>query len=79
MTAEKNLRARRVRDERLAAVLRGEELLLFDGAMGTQLQERGLAAGELPELLCLTDPEKISEVHAAYVAAGSAGQMREIA
>ncbi|OUO32088.1 homocysteine S-methyltransferase family protein [Olsenella sp. An293] len=71
MTAEKNLRARRVRDERLAAVLRGEELLLFDGAMGTQLQERGLAAGELPELLCLTDPEKISEVHAAYVAAGA--------
>ncbi|WP_346695212.1 homocysteine S-methyltransferase family protein [Thermophilibacter mediterraneus] len=66
-----NTNARRVRDERLAAVLRGEELLLFDGAMGTQLQERGLAAGELPELLCLTDPDEIREVHAAYVLAGS--------
>ena len=66
-----NLRARRVRDERLAAVLRGEEHLLFDGAMGTQLQERGLAAGELPELLCLTNPAEITEVHAGYVAAGA--------
>jgi 5-methyltetrahydrofolate--homocysteine methyltransferase len=60
-----------VRDEHLAAVLRGEEFLLFDGAMGTQLQARGLAAGELPELLCLTNPTEIREVHAAYVAAGA--------
>ena len=58
-------RPRRVRDEHLAAVLRGEEFLLFDGAMGTQLQARGLAAGELPELLCLTNPSEIREVHAA--------------
>ena len=64
-------RPRRVRDEHLAAVLRGEEFLLFDGAMGTQLQARGLAAGELPELLCLTNPSEIREVHAAYVAAGA--------
>ncbi len=55
----------------LAAVLRGEEFLLFDGAMGTQLQSRGLAAGELPELLCLTNPTELREVHAAYVAAGA--------
>ena len=58
-------------DDTLAAALAGDGFLLFDGAMGTQLQERGLAAGELPELLCLTDPEKIAEVHAAYVAAGA--------
>jgi 5-methyltetrahydrofolate--homocysteine methyltransferase len=58
-------RSRRVRDEHLAAVLRGEEFLLFDGAMGTQLQSRGLAAGELPELLCLTNPTEIREVQAA--------------
>ena len=61
----------RVRDEHLARVLAGEEFLLFDGAMGTQLQARGLAAGEIPELLCLTNPEEITEIHAAYVAAGS--------
>ncbi len=61
----------RVKDEKLAHVLAGEEFLVFDGAMGTQLQERGLAAGELPELLCLTNPDEIREVHASYVEAGA--------
>lgn len=55
----------------LAAALAGDAFLLLDGAMGTQLQARGLAAGELPELLCLTHPETVTEVHAAYVAAGA--------
>ena len=55
----------------LSAALTGDAFLLFDGAMGTELQARGLAAGELPELLCLTHPEVVSEVHAAYVAAGA--------
>ena len=55
----------------LEAALSGDDFLLFDGAMGTQLQERGLAAGELPELLCLTAPDQITAVHAAYVAAGA--------
>ena len=55
----------------LASALAGEAFLLLDGAMGTQLQERGLAAGEMPELLCLTHPEVVTEVHAAYVAAGA--------
>ena len=61
----------RPKDEHLARVLAGEEFLLFDGAMGTQLQERGLAAGELPELLCLTNAAEITQVHASYVEAGS--------
>ena len=61
----------RIADDHLARVLEGQEFLLFDGAMGTQLQARGLAAGEIPELLCLTNPAQITEIHAAYVAAGS--------
>ncbi len=61
----------RVKDDYLQRVLNGEEFLVFDGAMGTQLQERGLAAGELPELLCLTNPDEIRDIHAAYVAAGA--------
>ena len=61
----------RVADDYLQGVLDGKNFLVFDGAMGTQLQARGLAAGELPELLCLTNPGEISEVHAAYVAAGA--------
>lgn len=64
-------RPRRMVDERLAAVFAGDEFLLFDGAMGTQLQARGLAAGELPELLCLERPDEVGAVHAAYVAAGA--------
>ena len=60
----------RVADDYLQGVLDGKSFLVFDGAMGTQLQARGLAAGELPELLCLTNPEEVTQIHAAYVAAG---------
>ncbi len=48
----------------------GKEMLLFDGAMGTQLQARGLAAGELPEIWNVTHPEVIREIQKAYVDAG---------
>lgn len=60
-----------MRPDLLDAALGGERFLLLDGAMGTQLQARGLAAGELPELLCLSHPEVVTDVHAAYVAAGA--------
>lgn len=49
----------------------GKELLLFDGAMGTQLQESGLKAGEIPELLNVTDPELIISIHEKYLKAGA--------
>lgn len=70
---DKTVNARReVRcDDHLAAVLRGEQFLIFDGAMGTMLQSAGLEAGELPELLCLSNPTEITGIHAQYVAAGS--------
>ncbi len=60
-----------MRDDHLRAVLAGDEFLLFDGGMGTMLQAAGLEVGESPELLCLTQPQKITSIHAAYVAAGS--------
>lgn len=60
-----------IADKHLAAVLAGREPLLFDGAMGTQLQAAGLAVGELPELLCLEQPDLVTKVHRAYVEAGS--------
>jgi len=44
---------------------------LLDGGMGTMLQERGLEAGGKPELLNLSAPEIVREVHAAYVEAGA--------
>jgi methionine synthase I (cobalamin-dependent) len=45
--------------------------VLTDGAWGTQLQARGLAQGEIPDLWNLTRPEKVAEVARAYVEAGS--------
>lgn len=45
--------------------------LLFDGAMGTMLQEKGLAAGMQPEYFNLTHPEVVTEIHRQYVAAGA--------
>lgn len=48
----------------------GKEMLLFDGAMGTQLQAHGLAAGELPEIWNVTHPEVVKGIHKAYVNAG---------
>lgn len=62
----------RVKDDYLARVLAGQGSLLFDGGMGTMLQRRGLSVpGELPDLLCLREPAAVSEIHAAYVQAGS--------
>lgn len=47
----------------------GKELLFFDGAMGTMLQNRGLAPGELPELWNLSRPDVIESIHMDYLSA----------
>lgn len=46
------------------------ETIIFDGAMGTMLQKRGLKRGEIPELLNLTSPEIIRSIHDEYFNAG---------
>ena len=48
-----------------------ENILILDGGMGTLLQERGLAIGELPERRSISHPELITEIHRAYFDAGS--------
>ena len=48
-----------------------QKLIFLDGAMGTMLQRKGLQPGENPELLNLTRPEWMRDIHAAYVEAGS--------
>lgn len=45
--------------------------LVTDGAWGTQLQARGLAQGEFPDLWNLDYPERVTEVARGYVQAGS--------
>ena len=45
--------------------------LLCDGGMGTELQKRGLGAGESPEAFCLSHPEALTAIHRAYREAGA--------
>ena len=49
----------------------GKEILFFDGAMGTELQARGLQTGEIPETWNILNPEKIKQVHKEYLLAGA--------
>ncbi len=51
--------------------LLGKEMLFFDGATGTQLQERGLQPGELPESWNFTHPDIVEAVHRSYFDVGS--------
>ena len=46
-------------------------IVILDGGMGTMLQDRGLAAGEMPELWNISYPEDIRDIHRAYLDAGS--------
>lgn len=48
-----------------------ESVLICDGAMGTELQQRGLEIGSCPELWCLEKPDLLCEIHQAYRDAGS--------
>ena len=47
------------------------QILIFDGAMGTMLQQRGLAPGQSPEELNLTMPDVVESVHLDYLQAGA--------
>lgn len=47
------------------------EWLFFDGALGTMLQKKGLAAGQCPEMWNLDHPEILIEIHKAYLEAGA--------
>jgi len=48
-----------------------KEILVLDGAMGTLLQERGLAPGGCPEEMNLSAPEVVASIHRDYAAAGA--------
>ncbi len=47
------------------------QILIFDGAMGTMLQARGLLPGQSPEEMNLTMPEVVESVHLDYLNAGA--------
>ena len=48
-----------------------KQRLYFDGGMGTLLQNAGLKPGEKPETWNVLHPETVTEIHKAYLNAGS--------
>ncbi len=46
-------------------------VVLFDGAMGTMCQRRGLPSAKPPEWYSLTHPERIKRIHGEYAEAGA--------
>ena len=48
-----------------------KNIVIFDGAMGTQLQKKGLKLGEVPETINITNKDKIVEIHKEYIKAGA--------
>jgi len=47
------------------------KIILFNGAMGTELIKRGLPPGKIPDLMNIENPEMIINVHKSYYKAGS--------
>jgi len=52
-------------------ILNSGRAILFDGAMGTLLQARGMKPGDSPEGFGMARPEVVAEVHAEYLRAGA--------
>lgn len=48
-----------------------KNLLVIDGALGTQMIDRGLRMGECPDLWNIDHPEKLREIHNNYISAGA--------
>jgi 5-methyltetrahydrofolate--homocysteine methyltransferase len=48
-----------------------DNILIFDGAMGTMLQKKGLKLGENPEVLNIKESSIIEEIHREYINSGA--------
>jgi homocysteine S-methyltransferase len=48
-----------------------ESPLLFDGAMGTMIYDRGVFINTCFDELCLSNPKLVGQIHAEYVEAGA--------
>ena len=66
------MREVRVESDLLRRALAREDFLLFDGGMGTLVQQAGLAkVHENPDVLNLTHPDEIAAIQRQYVEAGA--------
>jgi 5-methyltetrahydrofolate--homocysteine methyltransferase len=57
--------------DRLASLLAQRPWLLADGAIGSNLFERGLTSGDAPELWNSEHPERIAQLHRAFIESGA--------
>ncbi len=48
-----------------------ENIVLFDGAMGTMLYEDGIPLSSCFEELCVSSPEIVQDIHRKYIASGA--------
>jgi len=61
----------RARAAQLARLLDPEQVVMFDGAMGTMLYARGVFINQCYDELALRSPDLVRDIHAAYVKAGA--------
>lgn len=52
-------------------MLNDGKYILFDGGMGTMLQDKGMKIGAVPELLNIDKPDWIIDIHRAYIKSGA--------
>jgi len=55
----------------ITEAIKSGRILISDGAWGTFLQQKGLQAGECPELWNLTHPDAVKEIARSYIKAGA--------
>jgi len=55
----------------ITAAVKSGKILVSDGAWGTFLQQKGMQAGECPELWNLTHPDAVREIARSYINAGA--------
>ena len=60
-----------MRAERRIKRLLQERVIILDGAMGTELQKRGLPPGMAPEIWCLDHASVLRDIHRSYRQAGA--------
>lgn len=48
-----------------------KDFVFLDGGMGTMIQSTGVDAGHIPELLNITNPDIIKDIHRSYIESGS--------
>ncbi|MBC8086106.1 MAG: bifunctional homocysteine S-methyltransferase/methylenetetrahydrofolate reductase [Phycisphaerae bacterium] len=61
----------RPRPHLLERLLNPDEVIMFDGAMGTMLYAKGVFINQCYDELALRSPDLVHDVHAAYVKAGA--------